>query len=202
MSCTYADAEFSNVGALRGVITARTLGIEDKIQSETLGLLTLRAEAFPTADDLNSEDAVNKTFKKPLPNPFRAILHREIARCTRMLGATPAQFSVAVDVLQRVKTGMRKTGCRWDISADHRCHYLFSTQYGTWFAALDVTNDAFVRVRWLRATTRRVGHHTVPACMEDECTLQSLDEADLALGDINSDLAGAYLQCGNRFSSA
>ena len=201
LSCSYADAEFSNLAALRGVITAQTLGIKDKIQRDTLGPLTLRADGFPTSDDLNSEDTVNKTFKKPPPNPFRAILDREIARCTRMLGATPMEFYDAENVLQHAKAGMRKTGCRWDISADYRRPYLFSTQYGTWFAALDVTDDAFVRVRWLCASTRRVGHKTVPACREDECTLQSLHDADLALEGINSDLAGAYLQCGNKFSS-
>ena len=91
-SVTYCDSEFRDLETLLGRITAETLGIDGKIESETNGLLTLNADEFPSASDLSDQayvDSIFKTHSAPLVAMDRvdvlAKIDAEIRQCERWL---------------------------------------------------------------------------------------------------------------------
>ena len=56
------DYAFCDLEATRDEISAETLGIDGKIESETAGLLTLNANEFPSAYDLSDQAYVDQSF--------------------------------------------------------------------------------------------------------------------------------------------
>jgi hypothetical protein len=87
------DYAFCDLEATRDEISAETLGIDGKIESETAGLLTLNAAEFPSAYDLSDQAYVDSMVKShstlvAMQNKTAVLakIDAEIRQCERCLG--------------------------------------------------------------------------------------------------------------------
>ena len=88
------DYAFCDLKTTRDEISAETLGIGGKIESEVDGLLTLNANEFPSASDLSNQAYVDNMFEThstPVAMQNRTVvlakIDAEIRQCERWLGA-------------------------------------------------------------------------------------------------------------------
>jgi hypothetical protein len=95
-------------------------------------------------------------------NPAVVACSREL----RLLSARAAAFTRAHELLGRMKDRIAKPGCKWQQDVDTRYYYLVSAQHCTWFAALDVTADAAVLVRFPGGTRLVTTDADTPAIAE------------------------------------